>query len=216
MGITPARAGKRGQIAEASTMMEDHPRTRGEKALDVFENNYLSGSPPHARGKALSGSRKGQSTGITPARAGKRNNLPLSASPRGGSPPHARGKDSGGLPAQPQYRITPARAGKSFPGVCSRPESRDHPRTRGEKWANAPEISVSKGSPPHARGKAKLISLWLSLLGITPARAGKSGANGCAGVGAGDHPRTRGEKTKRIPILSHCFQGKESFSFSFS
>ena len=53
-------------------------------------------------------------------------------------------------------------------------------------------------------------------LGITPARAGKRVGHQAQELLIGDHPRACGEKTKRIPILSHCFQVKGSFSFSFS
>ena len=55
-----------------------------------------------------------------------------------------------------------------------------------------------------------------NVAGITPAHAGKRHLEMRAPWLLRDHPRTRGEKTKRIPILSHCFQVKGSFSFSFS
>ena len=91
------------------------------------------GSPPHARGKGVLGSRGSAQYRITPARAGKstgdqivvaevedhprtrgekdetRNNAIVTL----GSPPHARGKDPDTVESANPYGITPARAGKS-------------------------------------------------------------------------------------------------------
>ena len=56
-----------------------------------------------------------------------------------------------------------------------------------------------QGSPPHVRGKAFTHTLYHSIVGITPACAGKSAIKvDCDGIGK-DHPRMCGEKTKKIP-----------------
>ena len=49
----------------------------------------------------------------------------------------------------------------------------DHPRTRGEKLVAENMYRYSKGSPPHARGKAASDGWGEEAVGITPARAGK-------------------------------------------
>ena len=71
-GITPACAGKsRGAVAGRGRG-RDHPRMRGEKKTAMMIRGGLTGSPPHARGKALSDAAKLGVNGITPACAGKR------------------------------------------------------------------------------------------------------------------------------------------------
>ena len=90
--------------------------------------------------------------------------------------------------------ITPAYAGKrqARPGQVGR--LLDHPRVCGEKtfavWENVP----GAGSPPRVRGKAGLSHGCLVLVGITPARAGKSFQEHGYVIGVWDHPRMCGEK----------------------
>ena len=94
------------------------------------------------------------------------------------------------------YRITPAHAGKRTCRLLDVPESRDHPRTRGEKVVFYFLDVMPMGSPPHTRGKGEWSVVSLPSTGITPAHAGKStGGWGWPGTW-GDHPRTRGEKDK--------------------
>ena len=50
----------------------DHPRVGGEKARTLIVQNEPQGSPPHGRGKDGKFIRINESTGITPAWAGKR------------------------------------------------------------------------------------------------------------------------------------------------
>ena len=111
-GITPACAGKR-RIGYASNyFIEDHPRMRGEKPTPGRAPSTTIGSPPHARGKAVTRRQTVAGAGITPACAGKSPSiiapqLPQRDHPRMrgekvsihchvllsmGSPPHARGK----------------------------------------------------------------------------------------------------------------------------
>ena len=90
--------------------------------------------------------------------------------------------------------ITPAHAGKSrtsIPIVICR---KDHPRTRGEKRTSCRSASITRGSPPHTRGKGHLFKVQIDGLGITPAHAGKSAMMAKVFDKPKDHPRTRGEK----------------------
>ena len=133
LGITPACAGKTAEGALVGAAREDHPRMRGEDAMEWVSDILGKGSPPHARGRpsrARSGDRLG---GITPACAGK---TPSGAHPRppatdhprmrgedeeevvgssrnAGSPPHARGRLVRAKTKRTFRRITPACAGKT-------------------------------------------------------------------------------------------------------
>ena len=110
----------------------DHPRTCGEKKMELAFLRQMWGSPPHMRGKGAFGADETGWTRITPAHAGKRvgvaSNKKLCEDhprtcgekkpnghgrrPSAGSPPHMRGKASGGLPLRVAGGITPAHAGK--------------------------------------------------------------------------------------------------------
>ena len=154
------------------------------------------------------------STGITPAHAGKSTNQVTHGETRGdhprtcgektcictasinssGSPPHMRGKVQWVALSVVASWITPAHAGKriiaSFPQV----DIGDHPRTCGEKSKlTTPTLEVL-GSPPHMRGKAVRAAGQVCAGGITPAHAGKRWRRPHDWTCGRDHPRTCGEK----------------------
>ncbi len=217
-------------------MKRDHPRACGEKVRSVGHGVVDIGSPPRVRGKAYAVISTQFNSRITPARAGKsRGFRPIHGGhedhPRacgekkwllgpqpcaGGSPPRVRGKVGVCHFFEHFPGITPARAGKRARRCTSCCGCRDHPRACGEKLYCFKLRIPAKGSPPRVRGKADYYAMRRTGKGITPARAGKSSFRYKAIEILGDHPRACGEKTKRIPILSHCFQVKGSFSFSFS
>ena len=234
--ITPAHTGKSFASDLCGESGRDHPRSCGEKLI-IMEKFFPSkGSPPRVRGKGGRTPHKCKALGITPARAGKRS---IPARLRGscwdhpracgekpelknrrattkGSPPRVRGKAASWGRIRKIGRITPARAGKRQLVVPFCPGYWDHPRACGEKAGGEADGLTAVGSPPHTRGKETAYRLYIWPDGITPAHAGKRWTFTISRWTTGDHPRTRGEKTKRIPILSHCFQAKGSFSFSFS
>ena len=74
--------------------------------------------------------------------------------PPEGSPPHARGKEEDESHGSHTERITPACAGKRPFKKSPAFSCRDHPRMRGEKCVPQVISTQSRGSPPHARGKA--------------------------------------------------------------
>ena len=156
---------------------------------------------------------------ITPAHAGKRpdqalNNRHPGDHPRTrgekplltqckihekGSPPHTRGKVSPAFTFSAKWRITPAHAGKSQARSLKRALRGDHPRTRGEKSAHMPMSGMSKGSPPHTRGKERGFYVWHSASGITPAHAGKRAPPAKNKIFTnGSPPHTRGKVNVRI------------------
>ena len=71
VGITPACAGKSSAIFAAVSACRDHPRMRGEKGQKALFRVANTGSPPHARGKAVHVCPGAAAAGITPACAGK-------------------------------------------------------------------------------------------------------------------------------------------------
>ena len=73
--ITPARAGKRKSYTSPSAATQDHPRACGEKWDAVRRTRCLRGSPPRVRGKAGQSIHFPDGNRITPARAGKSNEI---------------------------------------------------------------------------------------------------------------------------------------------
>ena len=71
-GITPACAGKRGELERCRRRSEDHPRVCGEKIYGKAASVGTVGSPPRVRGKERLGGGDLEEIGITPACAGKR------------------------------------------------------------------------------------------------------------------------------------------------
>ena len=70
-------------------------------------------------------------------------------------------------------RITPAHAGKRAVIVSYTCNTKDHPRTCGEKLTTFDAGKLIPGSPPHMRGKDAVKRHSARGLGITPAHAGK-------------------------------------------
>ena len=91
------------------------------------------------------------------------------------------------------YGITPACAGKMNSYLTTSRDRRDHPRVCGENRL-APGLSFGlSGSPPRVRGKCLNELHSRSVVGITPACAGKIGCVADEGRHGWDHPRVCGE-----------------------
>ena len=75
VGITPAQAGKSANLVVHGVLVQDHPRTGGEKQCSLFEVCAQEGSPLRRRGKARFRVGRKMAVGITPAQAGKSANL---------------------------------------------------------------------------------------------------------------------------------------------
>ena len=95
--------------------------------------------------------------------------------------------------------VSPAYAGKSSARELLLIVSRDHPRVCGEKFRALLSRFPDVGSPPRMRGKVVVHRHVVFDVRITPAYAGKSRVHGASSCGEKDHPRVRGEKTKKIP-----------------
>ena len=212
--ITPACAGKRTRAKLLKMAKRDHPRMCGEKLDGTGSSKRLLGSPPHVRGKVTVFFVLGEPIRITPACAGKslcgrRCTPPCRDHPRmcgeknvdiryayqiPGSPPHVRGKVFLAMATSAHPGITPACAGKRTRAVVKGAGAKDHPRMCGEKVSAKLHPALSRGSPPHVRGKVFCGVSGSICHGITPACAGKSRRLGVDISNARDHPRMCGEK----------------------
>ena len=121
-----------------------------------------------------------------------------------GSPPLTRGKLSVFLPFVLPSRITPAHAGKTVSGVFRDPTARDHPRSRGENYADIVSLIGAEGSPPLTRGKLKKLWGMVSGYRITPAHAGKTFRRDFFKVIIRDHPRSRGENQRPASVICNA------------
>ena len=168
---------------------------RGEDVAKRLQRQVRLGSPPHARGRhpwwraSLSGER------ITPACAGKTWKWAFARVSSPGSPPHARGRLNEIASPVREVRITPACAGKTTDSSYTHLPMPDHPRMRGEDLTAKTMPKESSGSPPHARGRRKVLFCGQRLTRITPACAGKTPHFLALRAGPRDHPRMRGEDT---------------------
>ena len=167
------------------------------------------------RGKVEAAILAMERNGITPACAGKSNQItPVSRRgedhPRvcgekrqiwykmlccGGSPPRVRGKGalSGGRAHLPW--ITPACAGKRPRLPFFDIFGGDHPRVCGEKARCTAGIFPVSGSPSRVRGKENVDTYKRRHSRITPACAGKRQLALVTNVPNRDHPRVCGEKS---------------------
>ena len=100
----------------------------------------------------------------------------------------------------PYLGITPAHAGRRIQPMKKGASTGDHPRTRGEKCSKMHITGTRLGSPPHTRGEVNDADKNVGSIRITPAHAGRSLELTEFDEVSGDHPRTRGEKTKIIQL----------------
>ena len=111
-----------------------------------------------------------------------------------GSPPRMRGKPEHCIPTVETFRITPADAGKTEYYAFPDEETGDHPRGCGENPKSSYVGLLAKGSPPRMRGKPSRVPSFYTMLGITPADAGKTlSAPMSSMVKSGSPPRMRGK-----------------------
>ena len=105
-----------------------------------------------------------------------------------------RGKESHARSKRQAHGITPAYAGKSSRPLRPPECRKDHPRVCGEKQKKSPTGLVTRGSPPHVRGKGADEQGVGGVAGITPAYAGKRVRCSQQALPCTDHPRVCGEK----------------------
>ncbi len=212
-GLTPARAGRTGQVGSGIGVVGTHPRSRGEDKDVITVPALRTDSPPLARGglDADGGVLGGE--GLTPARAGRtRRRRTEHRLER--THPRSRGEDSGAgdLTSGPSdspplarggrvvvgdavrvHGLTPARAGRTREVAGRGVGHGTHPRSRGEDLRAATAAGTWTDSPPLARGGHSGKVTDPALDGLTPARAGRTEAREGGEVLGRTHPRSRGE-----------------------
>ena len=193
-GLIPAHAGKTTGRAACRSARWAHPRSRGENRERGASLGGVAGSSPLTRGKLLTITAMIAALGLIPAHAGKTSTAspqrPSSwAHPRSrgenhlsacvfrrrhGSSPLTRGKPHRPpRPARP-CGLIPAHAGKTPARRGPPPESRAHPRSRGENQIGLDEAGHGVGSSPLTRGKPPRPCPTRGGTGLIPAHAGKT------------------------------------------
>ena len=109
-----------------------------------------------------------------------------------GSSPLARGGPKCSPRQSEPYGLIPARAGRTRPSRASPGWSRAHPRSRGADSAWDDVVVVAEGSSPLARGGLEDEATGFAVVGLIPARAGRTHAQCRRRALAGAHPRSRG------------------------
>ena len=146
---------------------------------------------------------------------GEQGIIPISAIRYLGSPPLARGTGARRNRYLRSGRITPACAGNSVFLQYSHPLTPDHPRLRGEQIMACLLTTRKQGSPPLARGTERKSMNSIFYTGITPACAGNRRRMQKILYCCWDHPRLRGEQTKKRLVVSCILQYRFSFFNQF-
>ena len=192
--IIPALAGNTQDPRRVRTSERDHPRSRGEYAMQDGQVRESSGSSPLSRGIRGWGAPGLGGGGIIPALAG---NTVTDARPHRASRDHPRSRgeyfaavQSGGTVegssplsrgirfrarhALPPRGIIPALAGNTGRAGSRSSAGRDHPRSRGEYDAAKVVGIGGNGSSPLSRGIHTQARRGLRHHGIIPALAGNT------------------------------------------
>ena len=196
--IIPALAGNTGPIPTASTLLRDHPRSRGEYPLGVVISESALGSSPLSRGIPRLVPVPAALPGIIPALAGN-TCLWQQGLLRRWDHPRSRGEyvlvavDGG-----EEVGIIPALAGNTLQIIYRQVDERDHPRSRGEYHRHLISCGRAPGSSPLSRGIRNLRRLDQRPRGIIPALAGNTRLIISVPRTSEDHPRSRGEYTRSM------------------
>ena len=116
---------------------------------------------------------------------------------RGGSSPHTRGARRPSSASHGSRRIIPAYAGSTCEASSKFPATADHPRIRGEHADQVAKTRFGRGSSPHTRGAPARPGVPASPGRIIPAYAGSTQAMATSTTTTKDHPRIRGEHSRR-------------------
>ena len=140
----------------------------------------------------------GDRGGTIPACAGSSPTFSFSGYAATGLSPRARGAGIAGGIATTYSRTIPAGAGSREDTTYAPAASRDHPRVRGEQAdaLNTPGELV--GPSPRARGAATGGVQLHETDGTIPACAGSRVCWPLGSPGGRDHPRGRGEQSRRV------------------
>ena len=172
------------------------PHTRGAPADDfvvVQENGII----PAYAGSTLDPDRSGVGDWDHPRIRGEHYAAHKVALEAGGSSPHTRGARPPCRRRPSSRRIIPAYAGSTGPQSDTKERHQDHPRIRGEHFQFSFRLSLGAGSSPHTRGALLVVVVTLPGCGIIPAYAGSTSRAPTRTSTLTDHPRIRGEHSRR-------------------
>ena len=215
VGLIPARAGKTPTKWRNNRWASAHPRACGENELALLQQGLCVGSSPRVRGKHLTIIPKRGTPGLIPARAGKTPPWQQCegrtwAHPRAcgenpgneehrtrirGSSPRVRGKLVHTSSCKSNSGLIPARAGKTLETRTELRKPRAHPRACGENRAFSSRLMRETGSSPRVRGKPTNLIRAGDLIGLIPARAGKTRRSNSGLRMHRAHPRACGENS---------------------
>ena len=192
--IIPALAGNTAPICGSRARITDHPRSRGEYEKGCVRYLPDEGSSPLSRGILCCCLVLCVSPRIIPALAGNTPRLPALGAGREDHP-RSRGEYGGtglrdlcgegssplsrGILQQQTvqcglFRIIPALAGNTSCWTPGNPDTRDHPRSRGEYRQDRDLAAPTQGSSPLSRGIRSQLLLAQPQRGIIPALAGNT------------------------------------------
>ena len=175
-GITPACAGKTLiRLSNQPISLGSPPRVR-EKRICKRSSISHDGITPACAGKTYPKISPLQRIEDHPRVCGKNVKHHVLALRNLGSPPRVREKLEIAMLLIKFSRITPACAGKTFPYLHHEYSVWDHPRVCGKNFSSTITSIQSSGSPPRVREKRPHEERGSSMLGITPACAGKTGS----------------------------------------
>ena len=184
--------------------------------MDV-QNTFCEGSSPLTRGAPVVRTTSASATRIIPAHAGStprsrscvasRRDHPRSRGEHApsaplitcgqGSSPLTRGAPLVVLAGFRRLRIIPAHAGSTHDPARFVAAVRDHPRSRGEHVVVMPGGPDHWGSSPLTRGAHTRHPPTQRVTRIIPAHAGSTNAQVPRRLRLPDHPRSRGEHSRR-------------------
>ena len=191
-GLIPARAGRTAYRPTVSRRGWAHPRSRGADAAGRRRVLGHGGSSPLARGGPARRRSARRVLGLIPARAG-RTVRGHNVTHKTWAHPRSRGAD--GLDDRERHAghgLIPARAGRTSVSRGIRALRWAHPRSRGADRRLRSAGALSAGSSPLARGGLRHPRRSLPLLGLIPARAGRTSGDPAPRPVRGAHPRSRG------------------------
>ena len=155
---------------------------------------------PACAGNAWTGLLHGQDVPVHPRMRGERSSRSGPGVASHGSSLHARGTPLDGQPRFALTRFIPACAGNAVSQGIETLSDAVHPRMRGERIENLPDINIRSGSSPHTRETHVASNSTRAGRRFSPAYAGNARRPADAIADHPVHPRMRGER----PLARPC------------
>ena len=173
-----------------------HPRACGENRHLRRRRNQPQRLIPARAGKTSSTRSPPARPRAHPRACGENIIDAITAREAEGSSPRVRGKLVPSFQGMKQKGLIPARAGKTDTRAAVGSSTGAHPRACGENLTTGEEDLILAGSSPRVRGKQIFESFELVLVGLIPARAGKTPLPATCSNTLRAHPRACGENSE--------------------